>query len=41
VSDKLFENGVCLPSGSNMNEEQQRRVIDKVVDVVKSKVGSK
>ncbi|OEH85541.1 pyridoxal phosphate-dependent aminotransferase [Desulfuribacillus stibiiarsenatis] len=28
VSDFLFENGVCLPSGSNMSSEQQERVID-------------
>ncbi|AZV45328.1 pyridoxal phosphate-dependent aminotransferase [Peribacillus asahii] len=36
VSDKLFANGLCLPSGSNMTEEQQQRVIDKVLDVVHS-----
>lgn len=27
VSDKIFENGICLPSGSNMTHEQQMRVI--------------
>src|SRR5699024_10074400 len=27
VSDKLFEQGICLPSGSNMTEEEQQRVI--------------
>ncbi|MFY0758462.1 aminotransferase class I/II-fold pyridoxal phosphate-dependent enzyme [Metabacillus dongyingensis] len=27
VSDFLFNNGVCLPSGSNMSEEEQERVI--------------
>ena len=27
VSARLFESGVCLPSGSNMSEEQQDRVI--------------
>lgn len=27
VSEKLFGNGVCLPSGSNMSEEDQLRVI--------------
>ena len=28
VSQRLFEQGICLPSGSNMTEEQQDRVID-------------
>jgi pyridoxal phosphate-dependent aminotransferase EpsN len=27
VSDKLFATGLCLPSGSNMKEEEQQRVI--------------
>ena len=27
ISDKLFENGLCLPSGSNLSEEDQNRVI--------------
>jgi len=31
VSDELFENGLCLPSGSNMTEEQQ----DKVIGIIK------
>jgi dTDP-4-amino-4,6-dideoxygalactose transaminase len=26
VSDKLFENGLCLPSGSNLTEEELQRV---------------
>ncbi|ANU20070.1 pyridoxal phosphate-dependent aminotransferase [Planococcus plakortidis] len=30
VSEKLFERGLCLPSGSNMTEEQQSRVISKI-----------
>jgi pyridoxal phosphate-dependent aminotransferase EpsN len=30
VSDRLFETGICLPSGSNMTVEQQQRVIDQV-----------
>ena len=30
VSDKLFEQGMCLPSGSNMTKEQQ----DKVISIV-------
>jgi len=28
VSEKLFENGICLPSGSGMTDEDQSRVID-------------
>ncbi len=27
LSERLFEKGLCLPSGSNMNQEQQNRVI--------------
>ncbi|QUW21256.1 DegT/DnrJ/EryC1/StrS family aminotransferase [Sporosarcina sp. Marseille-Q4063] len=27
VSERLFETGICLPSGSNMTVEQQKRVI--------------
>ncbi len=27
VSEQLFENGICLPSGSNLREEDQERVI--------------
>jgi len=28
ISDELFKKGLCLPSGSNMSEEEQQRVID-------------
>ncbi|MDN7244678.1 aminotransferase class I/II-fold pyridoxal phosphate-dependent enzyme [Planococcus shenhongbingii] len=34
VSERLFEQGICLPSGSNMTVEQQQRVIDKVIAVL-------
>lgn len=34
VSQNLFENGFCLPSGSNMTDSQQDRVIDAVRDVL-------
>ena len=27
VSDRLFEQGLCLPSGSNLTEQDQERVI--------------
>ncbi|MEO8081387.1 MAG: aminotransferase class I/II-fold pyridoxal phosphate-dependent enzyme [Caldimonas sp.] len=30
VSQELFENGICLPSGSNLTDEQQDRVIEEV-----------
>jgi dTDP-4-amino-4,6-dideoxygalactose transaminase len=33
ISDKLFENGLCLPSGSNMNEEDMMRIFE-VIDKV-------
>ena len=39
VSDELFEHGICLPSGSNLTPETQRRVIDRVVEVVESTGG--
>jgi dTDP-4-amino-4,6-dideoxygalactose transaminase len=28
VSDKLFENGLCLPSGSNLTEEEFERIFN-------------
>ncbi|MEM1502846.1 aminotransferase class I/II-fold pyridoxal phosphate-dependent enzyme [Domibacillus sp. 8LH] len=34
VSDELFEKGVCLPSGSNMTEEQQERVISVIQEML-------
>ncbi|TKH00646.1 pyridoxal phosphate-dependent aminotransferase [Peribacillus simplex] len=39
VSEELFETGICLPSGSNMTEEQQERVIKKVIKMVNYRVG--
>ena len=32
ISEKLFENGVCLPSDTNMTEEEQ----DKIIAIIKS-----
>lgn len=32
VSDRLFQNGLCLPSGTAMTEEQQSRVIQTIKD---------
>ena len=34
VADELFQGGICLPSGSNLAPEAQRRVIDRIVDLV-------
>jgi dTDP-4-amino-4,6-dideoxygalactose transaminase len=28
VSDKLFENGLCLPSGSNLTEKELERIFE-------------
>lgn len=38
VSEKLFKAGICLPSGSNMTEEEQSRVIDCVKNSLKVKI---
>lgn len=34
VSDYLFENGLCLPSGSNMSQSQQERVIRVIKEAI-------
>ncbi|MCQ6278890.1 aminotransferase class I/II-fold pyridoxal phosphate-dependent enzyme [Bacillus sp. EB600] len=38
VSDQLFTNGVCLPSGSNMTEEDQMRVIRCISEMFQRKM---
>jgi dTDP-4-amino-4,6-dideoxygalactose transaminase len=30
VAEKLFENGLCLPSGSNLTEEDRERIAEVV-----------
>jgi len=35
VSDELFKNGLCLPSGSNMTEEQQEKVVEIIKKMLK------
>jgi pyridoxal phosphate-dependent aminotransferase EpsN len=35
VSDELFKNGICLPSGSSLTESQQDRVINILLDILK------
>lgn len=32
ISEQLFANGICLPSGSNMDEMDQTRVINCIID---------
>ena len=34
ISGKLFENGLCLPSGSNLSEDDQNRVIDIILNTL-------
>ncbi len=34
VSEKLFINGLCLPSGSNMTENELRRILEAVIQIV-------
>lgn len=34
TSEKLFENGLCLPSGSNMTNEEQKRVISIMLNIL-------
>lgn len=38
ISTNLFENGICLPSGSNLQESQQARVIDALRRVLKGDI---
>jgi len=38
VSERLFSTGLCLPSGSNMTEEDQMRVIECVKELLKLRV---
>ncbi|WP_077214394.1 aminotransferase class I/II-fold pyridoxal phosphate-dependent enzyme [Bacillus dakarensis] len=38
VSEQLFQTGICLPSGSNMNEEDLSRVINSIRNSLKVEV---
>ncbi len=33
VAEKLFENGLCLPSGSNLTNEERERIAKRVIEV--------
>ncbi|MFC0269953.1 DegT/DnrJ/EryC1/StrS family aminotransferase [Metabacillus herbersteinensis] len=35
VSDGLFRNGICLPSGSNLTDEDQIRVVNSILQIFK------
>jgi len=35
ISDRLFEQGICLPSGSDLTEQEQDRIISIIVDCLK------
>ena len=35
VSAKLFHNGLCLPSGSNLSIKDQNRIIDLILSALK------
>lgn len=39
-SDRLFERGICLPSGTNMTEEDQTRVIQTIQSFMNSRIQS-
>lgn len=34
VSEKLFENGLCLPSGSNLTDEERQRIINSILKLI-------
>jgi len=34
VDERLFANGLCLPSGSDMTDEQQDEVIARITDLL-------
>lgn len=37
VDERLFANGLCLPSGSDMLDDQQEEVIGRVIELLKTK----
>ncbi len=34
TSEKLFESGLCLPSGSNMNDEDRHRILQTIINIL-------
>ncbi|MFJ5759886.1 aminotransferase class I/II-fold pyridoxal phosphate-dependent enzyme [Neobacillus sp. NPDC093182] len=41
ISEGLFKNGICLPSGSNMTEDDQMRIINCIKETVSIGIGRK
>ena len=37
VDERLFEQGLCLPSGSDMTDEQQEEVINRVLSLIEAR----
>jgi dTDP-4-amino-4,6-dideoxygalactose transaminase len=37
ISEMLFDNGICLPSGSNLSAEDLKRVVSTICDVISKK----
>ncbi|UIR55967.1 aminotransferase class I/II-fold pyridoxal phosphate-dependent enzyme [Sphingobacterium sp. SRCM116780] len=35
IAEKLFENGLCLPSGSNLSEDERTRITDSIQNTLK------
>ncbi|MGJ1205402.1 DegT/DnrJ/EryC1/StrS family aminotransferase [Sphingobacterium lactis] len=35
ICEKLFENGLCLPSGSNLNDEDKKRISNRINEIFK------
>ena len=38
ISERLFNDGLCLPSGSNLSQEELERVVNVIVNVFKKKL---
>ncbi len=38
VSERLFSNGLCLPSGSNMSDDDRKRVVDVIIKCLNKKI---
>ena len=34
VSEKLFDDGLCFPSGSNLTDEERQRIVLKIKEVI-------
>lgn len=34
TSEELFKNGLCLPSGSNLTDEERERVVNAIIKTI-------